>query len=84
MKVSEWTDLHKDVKVLLETKMEKMIFVFKMLDEESKLNVSREIPFSGMPFEQEEIVLEDYICSILEQMHHEIVCKREEAEVKND
>ena len=84
MKVSEWTDLHKDVKVLLETEKIEQVFVFKMQDVNSNWKTVRKIPFRSMPFEQEEIVIEDYICSILEQMHHEIVCKREESEVKND
>ena len=72
MRVNEWSDLHKDVNVLLETEKREMVFIFKMQDNETKDVVERKIPFNSMPFEQEEIVLEDYICSVLEQMHHEL------------
>ena len=72
MRVNEWSDLHKDVKVLLETEKREMVFIFKMEDNGTKDVVERKIPFNSMPFEQEEIVLEDYICSVLEQMHHEL------------
>lgn len=80
MSTKEWTETHPDVKVLMSTDNYAMKFMFKMVDASDSKNVSeRVMDLRSLPLEQDELVLDDYLCSIYELLHQKIVMNRKEA-----
>ena len=80
MSSKEWTAQHEDVKLLMSTDHRALKLNFKMVDKEnSKYVAERSMDFKALPLEQDELVLDDYLCSIYELMYRNIKLQRGEA-----
>ena len=81
MSSNEWSKLHQDVTVLMQTDKINYNLIMKMIDKSDKERiVERVMPFQSLPLEQGELVLDDYLCSIYEQMYQQIKSQRSEEE----
>ena len=81
MSSNEWSNLHQDVRVLMQTDRVALTLMIKMEDRSNTENkVERVMPFQSLPLEQGELVLEDYLCSIYEQLYQQIKTMRSEQE----
>lgn len=79
MRLKEFIDIRPDVDFTLETYKDALEFGFKVVDKANPdIKEERVIPFSALPLEVDEIVLEDYICSVLEQLYQKVKLKRDE------
>ena len=79
MSSKEWTAQHEDVQILMSTDKLAMKLNIKMADKENSKYISeRSMDFRSLPLEQDELVLDDYLCSIYELMYRDINLKKEE------
>lgn len=79
---SEWGKRHPDVSILMDMDHRKFTYAITMIDKShAGRAVKKEYPVSSIPFDQGELVLEDWICSVYEQLYHEIKVLREKHEV---
>ena len=76
MTIKEWNDSHLDVEVDTYSKTQERIMGFIMTDKKNGNWFERTISFDQLPLTDNEIVLEDYVCSILEQMYYHILNAR--------
>ena len=68
-----WCELHQDVRTLMSTDKKNLTLEISMSDKSDSKNVAKRVmPFQNLPLEQGELVLDDYLCSIYEQLYHEI------------
>lgn len=74
MTTKEWQGEHSDVKVVMESGKTDLNLIIKMGD--SNWAVERTIPFSVLPLDQGELILEDYLCAIYEQLYSSIKKRR--------
>ena len=79
MKIAEWSDVHPDVRALMSTNHKDLTMKFMLKDiSDHSIKAEREMPFQSLPLEQDELVVEDYICSIFEQLYQGIKESRDE------
>ena len=76
MSIREWNDEHPDVDVDTYSKTNERIMGFIMTDKRTNNWYERIISFDQLPLTDNEIVLEDYICAILEQMYYHLLNAR--------
>ena len=80
MSSKEWAAQHEDVEILMSTDRLAMKLNIKMADKENPKYISdRSMDFRSLPLEQDELVLDDYLCSIYEMMYRNIKLQRGEA-----
>lgn len=74
---SEWAKLHPDVQVHMSIDHKTLIYTITMVDVANADRIAkREYSIRLIPFDQGELVLEDWICSVFTQLYHEIKSKR--------
>ena len=79
---SEWAKRHPDVDILMDMDHKTLVYKISMIDKaHAGRIVKKEYPVKSIPFDQGELVLEDWICSIYEQLYHEIKNRRENGEL---
>lgn len=79
---SEWAKRHPDVNIGMDIDRRNFIYKIAMRDKSHAGRVvNKEYPVKSIPLEQGELVLEDWICSVYEQLYHEIKVLRENHEV---
>jgi len=79
---SEWAKRHPDVDILMEMDHKTLTYKISMIDKaHAGRVVKKEYPISSIPFDQGELVLEDWICSSYEQLYYEIKSKRDKKEL---
>ena len=79
---SEWAKRHPDVDISMGMDHRSFMYKISMKDKSHAGRVAKkEYPVSSIPFDQGELVLEDWICSSYEQLYHEIKVLREKREV---
>ena len=79
---SEWAKRHPDVDILMDMDRKSFTYKITMVDKaHAGRVVKKEFPVSSIPFDQGELILEDWICSVYEQLYHEIKTKRENKEL---
>ena len=77
MTTKGWYELHQDVDVKLSTDHRALSFDILMIDKDhAGRTAERHMPFQTLPLEQGELVLDDYLCSVLEQLYQQIKVKR--------
>lgn len=82
MTTNGWYELHQDVDVKLSTDHSTLSLDILMTDKDHAGRVvKRHMPFQILPLEQGELVLDDYLCSVFEQLYAEIKSKREKGSV---
>ena len=79
---SEWAKIHPDVRVEMSVDRNDRSFNITMVDNSHVGRmVTRIMPFQTIPLEQGELVLEDWFCSVYEQMYHDMKNKRDSKEL---
>lgn len=82
MTTKGWSELHQDVVVKMSCNHIDMSLDILMADKDHAGRVvKRHMPFQILPLEQGELVLDDYLCSVFEQLYAEIKSKREKGSV---
>lgn len=77
MTTKGWTELHQDVIVKMSCNHLDMSLDIIMVDKDrAGRTAERHISFQTLPLEQGELVLDDYLCSIFEQLYQQIKVKR--------
>lgn len=77
MTTKGWSELHQDVDVMMDCDHIDMSLNIYMADKSNtKINAKRHLAFQTLPLEQGELVLDDYLCSIYEQLYQEIKRQR--------
>ena len=77
MTTKGWYELHQDVDVKLSTDHMTLSLDILMTDKDhAGRTAERHMPFQTLPLEQGELVLEDYLCSVLEQLYQQIKIQR--------
>lgn len=77
MTTKGWYELHQDVVVKMSCNHIDMSLDISMSDKaHAGRQAKRHMPFQSLPLEQSELVLDDYLCSIFEQLYSEIKAKR--------
>jgi hypothetical protein len=75
-----WCDLHRDVDVNMSCDHRDRSLDILMVDKShAGRNENRTIPFQTLPLDQDELILDDYLCSIYEQLYQSIKNQREAA-----
>jgi len=77
MTTKGWGELHQDVVIKMSCDHIDMSLDITMADKSHAGRVvTRHIPFQALPLEQGELVLDDYLCSIFEQLYQSIKLQR--------
>lgn len=77
MTTKGWTELHQDVIVKMSCNHLDMSLDIIMADKDhAGRTAERHMAFQTLPLEQGELVLDDYLCSIFEQLYQQIKVKR--------
>lgn len=72
-----WCDLHQDVNVKMSCDHIDRSLDILMTDKSHAGRIEqRTLPFQSLPLEQDELVLDDYLCSIYEQLYQGIKNQR--------
>lgn len=77
MTTKGWSELHQDVEVMMSCNHFDMSLDILIMDKSHAGRVAkRHMPFQSLPLEQGELVLDDYLCSVFEQLYQEIKKQR--------
>lgn len=77
MTTKGWSELHQDVEVRMSCNHLDMSLDILITDKSHAGRVAkRHMPFQSLPLEQGELVLDDYLCSVFEQLYQEIKKQR--------
>lgn len=77
MTTKGWSELHQDVDVKMSCNHINMSLDILITDKShAGRQAKRHMPFQTLPLEQGELVLDDYLCSVFEQLYQEIKKQR--------
>ncbi len=72
-----WCDLHQDVNVKMSCDhVDRSLDILMTDKSHAGRTKKRTLPFQSLPLEQDELVLDDYLCSIYEQLYQSIKNQR--------